>query len=179
MLQIVSVKQSPVGTQEALDYIHRVWNGNNQASNFFDMITKVSLGDEEMGNFYVLLQDNEVIGCCGLVTHDVVTSRNFYPWVTSLYIDEAYRGRNYGQLLLNHVGHQAQLMGYQKLYLTTGKTDYYRRNGWQELDQDISRKKTHVYYKVLQEQKSNKQEMMQPKSHPKHHLKNGRLHTFD
>lgn len=34
MLQIVSVKQSPVGTQEALDYIHRVWNGNNQASNF-------------------------------------------------------------------------------------------------------------------------------------------------
>ena len=118
MLQIVSVKQSPVGTQEALDYIHRVWNGNNQASNFFDMITKVSLGDEEMGNFYVLLQDNEVIGCCGLVTHDVVTSRNFYPWVTSLYIDEAYRGRNYGQLLLNHVGHQAQLMGYQKLYLT-------------------------------------------------------------
>ena len=84
------------------------------------MITKVSLGDEEMGNFYVLLQDNEVIGCCGLVTHDMVTSRNFYPWVTSLYIDEAYRGRNYGQLLLNHVGHQAQLMGYQKLYLTTG-----------------------------------------------------------
>ena len=153
MLQIVSVKQSPVGTQEALDYIHRVWNGNNQASNFFDMITKVSLGDEEMGNFYVLLQDNEVIGCCGLVTHDVVTSRNFYPWVTSLYIDEAYRGRNYGQLLLNHVGHQAQLMGYQKLYLTTGKTDYYRRNGWQELYQSISRKKTHVYYKVLQEQK--------------------------
>ena len=153
MLQIVSVKQSPVGTQEALDYIHRVWNGNIQASNFFDMITKVSLGDEEMGNFYVLLQDNEVIGCCGLVTHDVVTSRNFYPWVTSLYIDEAYRGRNYGQLLLNHVGHQAQLMGYQKLYLTTGKTDYYRRNGWQELDQYISRKKTHVYYKVLQEQK--------------------------
>ena len=153
MLQIVSVKQSPVGTQEALDYIHRVWNGNNQASNFFDMITKVSLGDEEMGNFYVLLQDNEVIGCCGLVTHDVVTSRNFYPWVTSLYIDEAYRGRNYGQLLLNHVGHQAQLMGYQKLYLTTGKTDYYRRNGWQELDQYISRKKTLVYDKVLQEQK--------------------------
>ena len=42
---------------------------------------------------------------------------------------------------------------YQKLYLTTGKTDYYRRNGWQELDQYISRKKTHVYYKVLQEQK--------------------------
>lgn len=153
MLQIVSVKQSPVGKNETLDYIKRVWDGNTQASLFFDMITKEPMGDDELGNFYVLIQDQEIIGCCGLVKHDVVTSRNYYPWVTSLYINEEYRGRNYGQLLLNHVGHIAQLMGYKKLYLTTGKTDYYRRNGWKELDQYISRKKTQVYYKELQDQK--------------------------
>lgn len=149
----MSIKQNSLETQDALDYVHRVWNDNHQDSSFFDMISKASLGDDELGNFYVLLQDDQIIGCCGLVTHDVITGGNLYPWVTSLYIEQTHRGRNYGQLLLNHVGHRAQLMGYEKLYLTTGKTDYYRRNGWKELENYISRKKINVYYKALQDQK--------------------------
>lgn len=153
MLQIMSIKQNALENKDALDYVHRVWNDNHPDSSFFDMITKASLADDELGSFYVLLQDNEIIGCCGLVTHDVVTNRNLYPWVTSLYIEEAHRGRNYGQLLLNHVGHRAQLMGYKQLYLTTGKTDYYRRNGWNELENNIGRNKINVYYKFLQDQK--------------------------
>lgn len=153
MLQIVNVKQCPLGKEKAIEYIHHVWRDNDSASNFYDVITKLSLEEEELVNFYVLLHEQKIIGCCGLVTHDVVTSRNVYPWVTSLYIDEAYRGKNYGQLLMNHVGHIAQLMGYQKLHLTTGKTDYYRQFGWKELENNFSRKKTNVYYKLLQSQK--------------------------
>ena len=39
---------------------------------------------------------------------------------------------------MNHVEHRAQLMGYQKLHLTTGKTDYYRQFGWKELENNFS-----------------------------------------
>ena len=62
-------------------------------------------------------------------------------------IDENYRGRNYGQLLMNHVIHRAQLLGYQTIYLAAGKTDYYRRQGWYELEQYLHQKANKVYYK--------------------------------
>ena len=153
MLQIVNVKQCPLGKEKAIDYIHQVWRNNDSMSHFYDVITKLSLEEEELVNFYVLVQDQTIIGCCGLLTHDVVTSRGLYPWVTSLFVEETYRGKNYGQLLMNHVGHIAQLMGYQRLYLTTGKTDYYRRFGWEELETDSSQIGTNVYYKVLLNQK--------------------------
>ena len=95
----------------------------------------------------------KIIGCCGLIKNDVLKKADRYPWITSLYIDEVYRGRNYGQLLMNHVIHRAQLLGYPKVYLTTGKTDYYRRHGWRELESDLNEKTNKIYYKKLTEQR--------------------------
>ena len=89
----------------------------------------------------------------GRATDQILLYANRYPWITSLYIDENYRGRNYGQLLMNHVIHRAQLLGYQTIYLAAGKTDYYRRQGWYELEQYLHQKANKVYYKNLIEQR--------------------------
>ena len=36
---------------------------------------------------------------------------------------------------MNHIIHRAQLLGYPTIYLEAKKTDYYRRQGWCELNQ--------------------------------------------
>lgn len=153
MLQVVNIKQSPIGTEKAIQYIQKVWNHQNQVSQFYDEICHLSLAGDSLNDFYVLVNDEKIIGCCGLIKNDVLKKADRYPWITSLYIDEVYRGRNYGQLLMNHVIHRAQLLGYPKVYLTTGKTDYYRRHGWRELESDLNEKTNKIYYKKLTEQR--------------------------
>lgn len=153
MLQVVNIKQSPVGTDQAIRYIQTVWKNQKQQSQFYDEICDLSLAGESLNDFYVLLNEEDIIGCCGLIKNDVLTQSNRYPWITSLYIDENYRGRNYGQLLINHVIHRAQLLGYPEVYLTTGKTDYYRRHGWRELEQYLNQKANKIYYKTLTDQR--------------------------
>ena len=140
MLQVVNIKQSPVGTDKAIQYIQKVWDNQNQVSQFYDEICDLSLTADSLNDFYVLVSDEGIIGCCGLIKNDVLTNSNYYPWITSLYIDENYRGRNYGQLLMNHVIHRAQLLGYSNVYLTTGHNDYYRRHGWFELEHLLNKK---------------------------------------
>ena len=149
MLQVVNIKQSPIGTHEAIKYIQKVRDNQTQMSPFSDL----SLVNDSLNDFYLLVNDEKIIGCCGLVKNDVLTQENRYPWVTSLYIDKNYRGRNYGQLLMNHIIHRAQLLGYPTIYLEAEKTDYYRRQGWFELDQYLHQKSNKVYYKNLLEQR--------------------------
>lgn len=122
MLQIVNIKQSPIGTEKP---IQSIWNYQSQVSQFYDEICHLSLVGDSLNNFYVIINSEKNIGCCGLIRKDVLTKADRYPWFTSLYIEEGYRGHNYGQLLMNQVIHRTQILGYFKVYLTTGKTDYY------------------------------------------------------
>lgn len=153
MLQVVNIKQSPVGTEKAIQYIQKVWNDQNQVSQFYDEPCHLALTGDSLNDFYILINDEAIMGCCGLIKNDVLTRSNYYPWITSLYIDEKYRGRNYGQLLMNHVIHRAQLLGYSNVYVTTGQNEYYRRQGWLELDHFLNKKTNKVYYKKLTEQR--------------------------
>ena len=150
MLQVVNIKQSPMGTDQAIKYIQKVRNNQTKISSFYDEFSDLSLVDDSLNDFYLLVNDEKIIGAMPVY---VLTQANRYPWITSLYIDENYRGRNYGQLLMNHVIHRAQLLGYQTIYLTARKTDYYRRQGWCELEQYLHQKANKVYYKNLIEQR--------------------------
>jgi len=149
MLQVVNIKQSPIGTDQAIKYIEKITDNQTQMSQFSDL----SLVGDSLTDFYLLVNDEKIIGCCGLVKNDLLAQENRYPWITSLYIDKNYRGRNYGQLLMNHIIHRAQLLGYPTIYLEAKKTDYYRRQGWFELDQYLHQKSNKVYYKNLLEQR--------------------------
>lgn len=152
MLQVVNIKQSPMGINQAIKYIQSVWNNQIQPSQMHDTLSNLSLSGDLLNDFYLLVNEEKIIGCCGLVRNDVLTNVNRYPWLTSLYIDENYRGRNYGQLLMNHVTHRAKLLGYPNIYLTAEKTDYYRRQGWYELEQYLHQKANRIYCKSLMEQ---------------------------
>ena len=72
MLQVVNIKQSPIGTEKAIQYIQNVWNHQNQVSQFYDEICHLSLAGDSLNDFYVLVNDEKIIGCCGLIKNDVL-----------------------------------------------------------------------------------------------------------
>lgn len=57
------------------------------------------------------------------------------PWLTSLLIAPASRGRGVGQRLVEHCLRYAASAGFEKLFLHTVEApDYYRRLGWVEVN---------------------------------------------
>ena len=59
MLQVVNIKQSPIGTEKAIQYIQNVWNHQNQVSQFYDEICHLSLAGDSLNDFYVLVNDEK------------------------------------------------------------------------------------------------------------------------
>lgn len=147
MLQVVKLTNELVEKKLAVQFMKDAWKHGGFAQGE-DQINRI---EDLMECFYVLLQDQQIIGCCGLVEKNSLMNASVGPWMMSLYVDEHYRGHNYGQLLINHVLHQAYLQGHSKIYLVTNSGDYYQKQGWTIFDGSLNKVNQQMYVKELTE----------------------------
>jgi len=81
---------------------------------------------------YIAFDVGDVIGMCTLRSYDGLKSK-YLPWLGSLCVDESYRKRGIGKLLVQMAKEKSRKMGFSKLYLFTFEqeiADWYKRNGW-------------------------------------------------
>jgi GNAT superfamily N-acetyltransferase len=153
MVDIVNVKDFIGGIDKAVDYIHGVWGNESNRAYYEDSITNGSKDEKRLPRFYLLLNGEEIIGCSGLITNDFISRHDLYPWLSSLYIEEAYRGNAYARLLMAYVIKDAKALGFNTVYLTTNHHHYYEKFGWKRIEDGIdlfTGKHTRIYMKGVE-----------------------------
>lgn len=152
MLEILNAKVYQGGLDEAVDYVHSVWGSEQNYPYYQDAIYHSSLPGQTLPQFYLLLKENNIIGCAALITNDFISRHDLYPWMACLFIDEEERGKEYGKLLIEHAEKEAKRAGFTAVYLTTDHDGYYERYGWTRIEDGIdlfSCKPTRIYRKNL------------------------------
>ena len=82
--------------------------------------TVVALGD-----------DGALLGSCSLLQNDHDDIRDYTPWLASLYVLEAHRGRGVGRALTQRIVAEAAVLGVATLYLYTYDAQRYSEAlGW-------------------------------------------------
>ena len=77
-----------------------------------DCITHCITSESSLPQWYLSLNQEKIIGCVGLITNDFISRMDLYPWTCTLYIEEFYRGNEYGRLLLEHAQADAKKVGF-------------------------------------------------------------------
>jgi GNAT superfamily N-acetyltransferase len=86
---------------------------------------------------FVALDGDEALGSACLVFDDLPTHLELNPWLASVYVTPAARGRGVASALVRRVVQQAAAIGVARLYLyTENARGLYEKLGWQVIATD-------------------------------------------
>ncbi|MBN2077086.1 MAG: GNAT family N-acetyltransferase [Dehalococcoidales bacterium] len=134
-MKILSIRDNPSYTDEAITYFQKHWANEATMMVYYDCICNCLDAKAPLPQWYLLVDDEKIISCAGLITNDFISRMDLYPWVCALFIEEAYRGKNYGSLLLENAKQDTVNMGFDNLYLSTDHIGYYEKYGFTYIGQ--------------------------------------------
>ncbi len=130
-MKILSVRKEPKYARAALQYIQSKWAKPETLALYEDCIMNCLPSRMPLPQWYLLMEEDAILGCAGLIPNDFISRMDLYPWVCALYIEETFRGHQYGALLLEQAKKDAKAAGFSHLYLCTDLTGYYEHYGFQ------------------------------------------------
>lgn len=151
MLEVDNIKDYPGDIKKGIDYIHSKWGSKENYNFYYDAIIHSSPAEKSLPRFYLLIKDETIIGCYGLIINDFISRHDLFPWLACLFIEENHRGSSLGKILLDHGAQEAKRCGFSSVYLTTGHDGYYEKYGWKRIEDgyEPGGAKTRIYEKKL------------------------------
>jgi GNAT superfamily N-acetyltransferase len=128
-IKIIGIRENTDYLKLAIDYFSDKWGIDRRI--YEDCISNSITTQSPLPRWYLMLYDNEIIGSYGLITNDFISRQDLYPWLCALYVDENYRGKKLGSMLLEHGRHEAEKLGFKKIYLCTDHIGFYEKYGWE------------------------------------------------
>ena len=133
--KIVNLREVPEALPRLAVWHQREWAKFNPGESLGHRMVRMRcyLEDALLPSTWVAVEGSRPLGSAALVACDLDELPHMTPWLASLYVAEARRGRGIGKALVRYVMEQVRAGGYRHCYLFTaeaGLEGFYRRFGW-------------------------------------------------
>ena len=129
MIKVISIREKPEYAQKAIAYFQKSWPFIRPEM-YTDGIGYSIQAKNALPQWYLLENKQEIIGCAGLITNDLISRAELYPWICALFIAEDHRGNGYASLLIEKAKEDAKAAGFEYVYLSTEMEGYYEKHGF-------------------------------------------------
>ncbi len=133
-MEIISIRDKPTYRDRAIAYLQKCWP-SVRPEIYDDCIRHSIDARDHLPQWYLLMKEDEIIGCAGLITNDFISRGDLYPWICAVFIEESHRGNAYARLLMEKAKSDTKRFGYQYLYLSTEHVGYYEKYGFTYIGQ--------------------------------------------
>jgi GNAT superfamily N-acetyltransferase len=130
-MKVISIKKYPEYKNRAISYFQNIWASKDSMMVYDDCITNCITTPNPLPQWYLLMEDDKIIGGAGLITNDFISRMDLYPWVCAIFIEKEHRGNAYGSILLAQAKADAKAGGFSHLYLCTDHIGYYEKYGFE------------------------------------------------
>ena len=133
MPTILNARDYPGGIEPCCMFYRDAFFEEKHTPYLMDCFRHSSKTGTSLPRFYVMVDNESIVGCFSIVPMDFVSRPDLSPWFAGLFVAEGARGHNYGKQLLEHAATEARRMKIPALYLGTGHDNYYERFGWKRI----------------------------------------------
>lgn len=84
---------------------------------------------------FAAVANNRIIGFCTFLQTDYYPENRYSPWISSIYVDEAFRGQRICGQLIAQACEYARDCGFSTVYIPSGMTGFYERYGMRKIDE--------------------------------------------
>ena len=112
-------------------YFWTCWGNESNFDFYKDCIENSLLDETQLPKFYVLLDEENIVGSYALLVNDLISRQDILPWFACLFVNDSYRNQGWAGKLLTHALQEAYQLGFDSLYLSTDLAGFYERKGWQ------------------------------------------------
>ena len=124
MERIINIREFPEWLDRAADYFTAKWNIDRQL--YIESMTDSLTTAQPVPRWFLMLREEDIIGCFGLIENDFMVDTELCPWLCGLYVEPQERGRQLGSRLLGRGLLEAAALGFDKVYLNTDHVGYYK-----------------------------------------------------
>ena len=128
-MEILKLREHSELASEAATWFHSKWD--IPAEEYAESIQECLAGKSIVPQWYVVVEDEQIIGGIGVIENDFHNRKDLTPNVCAVYVEENYRCRGIAGKLLGFVCEDMHSFGLKTLYLITDHTDFYERYGWE------------------------------------------------
>ena len=87
---------------------------------------------------FAAVEDGEVIGYCTFLKEDYYPENRYSPWISSLFVDEVFRGRGIAGKLIKAAEEYAKANGFITVYIPSDMSGFYEKYGYEKIDSLIN-----------------------------------------
>lgn len=128
---IIRLIDRPELKKEMAKWFHEKWGIPLEA--YTESMDECLLKTNSVPQWYLAMEDDEIIGGLGVVENDFHDRKDLAPNVCAVYVEEDKRCNGVASTLLNYVCVDMKERGIDTLYLVTDHTSFYERYGWEFL----------------------------------------------
>ena len=87
---------------------------------------------------FAALDGERIAGFCTFLKTDYYPENRYWPWISSIFVDEQYRGRRISGLMIEKAIEYAKEQGFDKVYIPSDMTGFYEKYGFELIDRLVN-----------------------------------------
>jgi len=97
-----------------------------------DLVDQEKLGDWE--RIIVGMVGDKPVSYASFLKTDYYPDTSYWPWISSIYVDEGYRGQGKSYDLIAYLEAYARSLGFDKVYIPSSIEGLYEKSGYKKVD---------------------------------------------
>ena len=93
---------------------------------------------EEWESVFAAVADREIVGYCTFLKTDYYPENRYFPWISSIFVDERHRGRRISQQMIEKVIDYARTVGFSRVYIPSDLVGMYEKYGFSKVDELVN-----------------------------------------